>query len=134
IDICNNHQDADNRITIKKSDVVSLLDKNDIDLEYSKLDQFFQKTSIENNLEIRFTLKYKYSYVECFAYYIFLEQDFWFGGRFNAIAKYQDEMFTEKVKCNLPIVSSVPEFNEVALKLIELHFEVVAALKLKKIC
>ncbi len=77
---------------------------------------------------------YKHSYVECFAYYLFLEQGFEFGGRFNAIAKYQDEMFTEKVKCNLPTVSSVPEFNEIALKLIELHFEVVAALKLKKIC
>ncbi len=135
IEICINHQqDLHNGVTIKKSDVERVLDQNHIDLDYLKGESAFHKETTTNNFQTGFSVCYKGGLIECFSSYSCLEQGFRIGSRFDGIAEYQDEKFTEKVRYPIPIVASIPEFEDILPSLIEMHFEIVAAFELKNIC
>ncbi len=124
-EICNAYTDFDNGKSFKKGEVQELLQKLNIDLEYSSKEKLFLKNYRVGDLNLRFILSYNYGFIDCM--YACWTDNFAFrlNEGLGGMAVMIDNNFEDRVKYKFPIASSMADFEQILTTLFTLHMDFI---------
>lgn len=128
-EICNGYNDFANSKSFKKVEVQELVQKLNLDLEYSSKEKLFLKNYRFGDLNLRFILSYNYGFIDCM--YACWTDDFSFrlNESFGGISIMIDNDFEEGVNYKFPIATSLADFEQILIKLVKLHMDFIEEVK-----
>ncbi|MEO9964663.1 MAG: hypothetical protein ABJF11_02670 [Reichenbachiella sp.] len=119
--LCQNYCDFDNSANLNKKEVDPIIKSFDSDFKYIARDRTFLKETIFEGYTVRFFIGFK-SGITGFGYLVWKEGDNnnFYKGNLVTLSEQIDPEFTEKVKYNSPIATSLEDFKEILSKFFEL--------------
>ena len=126
-ELCNSFPNFDNGINFRKSVIIPILQEHNMNMTYASREKLFYTDIDHKNISIRFSFSTKHGFVE--AFYVFRSTD---GsrvlGRFNSIAKIENEDFDNNVKHPFPIATSVEDLKSILDTVFKLHQDFISNL------
>lgn len=129
VNLCNSFKDYDSGATFKKSQIQAVINNCNRELNYSSKDKSFFQDFDLGDMNVRFLFTYKYGYIEAFYTILNKSTDERVRGRFNSIAKLNDEDFNEKVSHNFPVATDEKDLDLILRGIIELNSDFITKLK-----
>lgn len=121
IELCNGFKDYDDGKSFKKNEVQEVLKRNGFTGNYASSDKSFFTDYVKSGTAVRHTLTYKRGFIECFYSFQNEETKERVIGRFNSIAKMEDENFDDQVLHKFPIATSLEDLEKILAELLQLH-------------
>lgn len=121
IELCQQHNNFDNRYNLKKNEVEPLIKSLDPNFKYLAKDRTFLREVIYQNYMIRFFIDFKGGVID-FSYLIWKEgeNDNFHKGRLATLVESLDPQFESKIKYRTPIATSLSDFEEILYEIFSL--------------
>lgn len=120
VDLCNNFSDFENSKTPNKNEVLNILNKNNIDLKYSKQDKIFYENIKINEDNYRFYISVNYGIIAS-VYMIWNEDKTILNNNSYEISEKIDDEILEKIKHRFPIATSEKDLEEILEEILDIY-------------